>query len=536
MVQNEISDSINEINNSNKNENLEDNKNTIENKVQNIIERDPKEELKLIQEKIKLENEKINEINSKLDKIGNNKKTIKRNFEINDDYYTNVSINNTKKQNILFNKAPHKLIPIKTEKNINYSLDGYSSSPEYNIIHQKMKELKNTEIINKKSDLNSINSLKLSLPSKRMETEDNINIKINKLIEKEREEKKKIYDNKIKLFHDKELENEKKRKKIIEQIRNIPSNANNKNYTKKYYYLSAIEKEELRKQKEEMLLKMEKEKRKQKYLPISSEELNEFSKEVTKNKKLLETELGLKKKQMEEIWKERKNLLPKHHSKFMDLNIECDKEAKEELILKQERLKSKELERINFSKDVVKNYLPKKLNDKLKTEREQRIKELNGKNRLNNIKELGNKLKEKSKKVVLSQPKNFGKKNIFVIEPNIKEIQSKKLTGKPVDYLLEQRIKNNKLDYQQLMQSNSSKKMKKWNKMLDEQGINIVNNMKKIQIEANIMNNKASNINQILKLESNNNPKNDELKKEATNYYINSIQAKLQVLNKISSS
>ena len=138
--------------------------------------------------------------------------------------------------------------------------------------------------------------------------------------------------------------------------------------------------------------------------------------------------------------------------------------------------------------------------------------------------------------MVLSQPKNFGKKNIFVIEPNIKEIQSKKLTGKPVDYLLEQRIKNNKLDYQQLMQSNSSKKMKKWNKMLDEQGINIVNNMKKIQIEANIMNNKASNINQILKLESNNNPKNDELKKEATNYYINSIQAKLQVLNKISSS
>ena len=75
-----------------------------------------------------------------------------------------------------------------------------------------------------------------------------------------------------------------------------------------------------------MLLKMEKEKRKQKYLPISSEELNEFSKEVTKNKKLLETELGLKKKQMEEIWKERKNLLPKHHSKFMDLNIEYDKE------------------------------------------------------------------------------------------------------------------------------------------------------------------------------------------------------------------
>ena len=135
-----------------------------------------------------------------------------------------------------------------------------------------------------------------------------------------------------------------------------------------------------------MLLKIEKEKRKQKYLPISSEELNNFSKEVTKNKKILETELDLKKKQMEEIWKERKNLIPKYHSKFMDLNIEYDKEAKEELLLKQEKLKNKELERINFGKEIVKNFLPKKLNDKLKIERQQRINELNEKNRLNKIK------------------------------------------------------------------------------------------------------------------------------------------------------
>ena len=126
----------------------------------------------------------------------------------------------------------------------------------------------------------------------------------------------------------------------------------------------------------------------------------------------------------------------------MDLNVEYDKEAKEELILKQEKLKNKELERINFGKEIVKNYLPKKINDKLKTEREQRIKELNGKNRLNNIKELGNKLKEKSKKVVLSQPKKFSKKNVFIAELSIKEKQSKKLTGKTIDYLLEQRNKN----------------------------------------------------------------------------------------------
>ena len=316
---------------------------------------------------------------------------------------------------------------------------------------------------------------------------------------------------------------------------NVPSIQRNKYNSKKYYYLSAIEKEEIRKQKEEMLLKLEKEKRKQKYLPISSEELNNFSKEVSKNKKILETELDLKKKKMEEIWKERKNLIPKYHSKFMDLNIEYDKEAKEELLLKQEKLKKLELERINYGKEIVKNYLPKKLNVKLKIEREQRINELNGKNRLNNIKELGNKLKEKSKKIILSQPKKFLKKNVFVAEPSIKEQQTKKLSGKAIDYLLEQRIKNNKIDNLQLIQSKSAIKMKEWNKMLDDKGSNIVNNLEKIKLEATLMNNKANDINQLLKLEPNNAPKQNELKKEATNYYINSIQAKLQVLNKIMS-
>ena len=34
---------------------------------------------------------------------------------------------------------------------------------------------------------------------------------------------------------------------------------------------------------------------------------------------------------------ERKNILPKYHSKFMDLNIELDNEAKEELIVKWEK-------------------------------------------------------------------------------------------------------------------------------------------------------------------------------------------------------
>ena len=518
-------DDIDNLNEKNKD------KENIENKVKEIIEKNPLEELKLIKEKIRKENEKIDEIDLKLDRIKNNRKIIKRqhNLNFNDELLNGLT---TKKQN---NISSLKLKPILTEKNeyTNKSLNDNLQTNNYDYIQQKMKELKSMDMANLKIEQ------KLNLPIKKdnkiIEFHNDRKKEMDKLIEIEKEEKKKLFENKIKLFHDKELEREKNRKKIIDQMSNVPSIQRNKYNSKKYYYLSAIEKEEIRKQKEEMLLKLEKEKRKQKYLPISSEELNNFSKEVSKNKKILETELDLKKKKMEEIWKERKNLIPKYHSKFMDLNIEYDKEAKEELLLKQEKLKKLELERINYGKEIVKNYLPKKLNDKLKNEREQRINELNGKNRLNNIKELGNKLKEKSKKIILSQPKKFLKKNVFVAEPSIKEQQTKKLSGKAIDYLLEQRIKNNKIDNLQLIQSKSAIKMKEWNKMLDDKGSNIVNNLEKIKLEATLMNNKANDINQLLKIESNDAPKQNELKKEATNYYINSIQAKLQVLNKIMS-
>ena len=518
-------DDIDNLNEKNKD------KENIENKVKEIIEKNPLEELKLIKEKIRKENEKIDEIDLKLDRIKNNRKIIKRqhNLNFNDELLNGFT---TKKQN---NISSLKLKPILTEKNeyTNKSLNDNLQTNNYDYIQQKMKELKSMDMANLKIEQ------KLNLPIKKdnkiIEFHNDRKKEMDKLIEMEKEEKKKLFENKIKLFHDKELEREKNRKKIIDQMSNVPSIQRNKYNSKKYYYLSAIEKEEIRKQKEEMLLKLEKEKRKQKYLPISSEELNNFSKEVSKNKKILETELDLKKKKMEEIWKERKNLIPKYHSKFMDLNIEYDKEAKEELLLKQEKLKKLELERINYGKEIVKNYLPKKLNDKLKIEREQRINELNGKNRLNNIKELGNKLKEKSKKIILSQPKKFLKKNVFVAEPSIKEQQTKKLSGKAIDYLLEQRIKNNKIDNLQLIQSKSAIKMKEWNKMLDDKGSNIVNNLEKIKLEATLMNNKANDINQLLKIESNDAPKQNELKKEATNYYINSIQAKLQVLNKIMS-
>ena len=236
---------------------------------------------------------------------------------------------------------------------------------------------------------------------------------------------------------------------------------------------------------------------------------------------------------MEELWKERKNLLPKYHSKFMDLNVELDNKSKEELKAKGEKLRNKELFRANFGKEVIRKYQPKILNDKLKLDREKRIKELQGLNKLKGIKELDNKIKINTNRIIQSQPKNFNTNKKFVIEETTKEKQAKKLTGKPVDYLLECRLENSRIENEKLIRNKSAQKMKIWKEMLNDNKGNIYNNVENIKIQAAIMENKANDINKILKNGGNKTNKVDELSQEASNLYINSIQAKLQILNKM---
>ena len=511
----------------------------IDNDLESILKKDPLEELKLIKQKIKEENSKIKQINSQLEKINfnnnnnNNKPLKKRSIDYKDDYDT--YINNTRKQNNnLF--TPNIAVSSSQQIGKNNSL---TVDPSLNLIYKKMENLRKIkfEKINDKNiEIDDPNNIPENIYNPNIKTNINkIDSRIQALeeeIKKDKEEKQKKYEIKVKLFREKELEREKKRKKIINQINNISVSPKNK-YLPKKDYITSEEREQMRKMKEESLFQLEKEKRKFKYLPISSEELNNFSKEVQKNEKILKSELSKKKKQMEDLWKERKSLLPKYHSKFMDINIDMDNEAKEELILKQEKLKNKEIERSNFGKEVLKNKQPKILNDKLKTEREQRIKELKGLNRLDNIKELDNKLKQKSVKLVQSQPKNFRKDKIFVLEESVKEKQAKKLTNKkPVDYLLKCRKKKEQMDTEQLMEDNSAKKLKEWQEMLEDGGINTYKNVEKIKMQAAVMNDKANNINQRIKQETNT-TKKDELSQEASNLYINSIQAKLQILNKL---
>ena len=507
----------------------------INDEIEEIINRDPQEELKIIKEKIKKENSKIKEINNKLDNLQsiNSQPVKKRNIKLIDDF--DSYLNSSKKQNNTL--LPPTILASISSQNISKN-NSLSLEPTLDVVHQKMKNLRKIKLekIDKKKEVDELIDNIVKKRHNSISRISNNELRLLSLEEdeqKEKEEKQKKFEKKLQLFRERELEREKERKKIIDKINNISTQQTNNKYIPKKNYITYEEKEEQRKMKQEALYKLEIEKRKLRYKPISSEELINFSNEVKKNEKILKTELDKKKKQMEELWKERKNLLPKFHSKFMNLNIDMDNEAKnEKKSLQEEKIKNKELG-VYFGKEIMKTYQPKIVNDKLKTEREQRINDLKGINRLGNIKELKNKIKQKTNRIVQSQPKQFNKNNIFVVEETVAEQQAKKLTGKPVDYLLELRKEKSKIDLDKLIQSNSAKKMKKWKEMLDKEGNNIYDNVEKIKIQAAIMDDKAKNIKEILKHGGNKSPERDELNHEASNLYMNSIEAKLQILNKI---
>ena len=266
--------------------------------------------------------------------------------------------------------------------------------------------------------------------------------------------------------------------------------------------------------------------------PINSAELNKFSHEVQKNEKMILKELGQKKYQMRQIWQERKSLLPEYRSKFMEQNMENEAKIKEEFILKQERIKKEVNDRMKFGEEVMKNFKPQQ-NKQLRYEREENIKKIKGVNKFKEIKKLGIKLKNISNKLVLSQPKNFPIKKTGIEEENNKKmIKILKPLDKPIDYLSEERNKKSK-DNNFQPTYKSYVKENKWENMLNSNNNNIYNNIEKIKMEAQILQNKADTKKKLLKNDAVSSNSIDDVNNEISSLYIGSIKAKLQILKKI---
>ena len=514
------------------------NQNLIINEYDNKIEQIKNKEIKSInKDKKSIEekesNKKTNKVISKLKLKSKSLYSNLSNLNDKQKYLENGSSFSVQEEN----RNKDKLKDIKIEKEVIQNKIKEIDKQIKLIMENENKILPSSKIKLQKKYISNIeekNVMNNKIPTKQIKTSPTTFLKsIEELEKKEEKEKEAKKLEKYQILRNKELEIMRARKNKIDNL--INENMNAPKYIQKKNYTTAEEKEQKRLMEEEAFVKKEIKKRKLKLQPISSYELNKFSKEVQRNEKIFQEELGMKKIQMKELWQERKNLLPEYKSKFFEYNKQNDEKMKEELILKKERIKQDVRERIKFGEDVMKNFQPQ-LNDKLKSEREKNIKKLEGVNKHKDIKELGNKLKQISNKIALSQPKNFQLTNKFIIDKadgGKRKIKKLVPLDRYKDYLTEKRLKNNSRDLL-TPNANSYDKVNKWENMLNSDK-NVYNNIEKIKMEAQILQDKADTKRQLLKHEQGTGNINmvDNLNNEISNLYIESIQAKLQILKKI---
>ena len=545
------------------------NKEQLEQKLQNI------------QNEIINKNQNIEKINNKLDSISHNKELNK---------LQNLSnFNKTKMLNHLHSKST----------NLQMSINDLNKA-QLNLENESFLNLpNNTSEIIKKEQLKNIKIQKEMLMLKL----NDINSQINTIVEKENKNnsKKELIKNFLDNFENdkekfsgammaiskevykkrkerneerlrKEEENErifqenlkiKKREKELKKIEFMNSQKkleekikekNNKiiNYAKKFIhgspsnkdknYITSEEREIMRKEEENQLLNLQLLKRKELFKPISSQELNEFTKEVINNEKRTFAELEQKKIQLGELFKERKDLLPKYHSQFYKINIDNEKEFLNRENNRIEKINEQKQKRKLFDKEVKKLHFPKNIDERLKKQREEIISSLRGENRIEEIKNLKKNIQKLTQKYQPPPIKinNIDSNNNKIKIKNQSETErlsrNKDLTNlNSIDYLSqfrkERELKNKKSHKLSLSVGNKEN----WDKMINNKknNRNIYNNIFDIRVKADQLQKEAEFKTKLYKLDP---VHNYNMKDEITDLYINSIQGKLQILKSINDS
>lgn len=368
-------------------------------------------------------------------------------------------------------------------------------------------------------------------------------IKSYESMEKEKNERKKM---KLKIFHDQEKMAIAKRKEAVKkEAEKTLQFVNNISPKKKYYSLSEKNEKEF-KEKQEELINQEKMKRKQKMKPITAEELNQFEKQVKNNENLNMIELEQKQIKMKELWKERKDLLPKYRSPFLERIETENKEKSESLEHKKIDIKLNIKLKNKISNEIKQKFVPK-INPKLQKELQERIKVLtsppkvskssyNRRNRIILKKIDENKISSKFKwklKLKNDEQDYYGNSNtvrtVTKGTPNksISIINKRTPLDKPIDYLREERQRRTLLS----KDSNHSKE-KNWDKLINSNSGSLVENIENVKLQAEMLQKEAEQKKKLMNIKGGSG-KVPELGEEISNLYINSIEAKLKILNAI---
>lgn len=327
-----------------------------------------------------------------------------------------------------------------------------------------------------------------------------------------------------------------------------------------------VKKDEEFQQKEKTLLDKENLKRKEK-MKMDFNEINEFEKNVLTNIEKSQTENAERKKKLLIEWKERKSVLPTYISPKQEMVQEELRKEMEEEENKKERGFALNKKRFEFGYEIKNNMQPG-INEKLKKQRTDLIKSLEdpktvlrenllfqrhkkeeellneNNNKDDNIDNINKNLKKKIKiKINRSNAKLNNSINTYKRKKALSPIKiiyplHPKPDGK-IDYLLEMRVEKEKQKLKRNTLSNDNETKNKgnnlkWEKEIKSEKGTFIENVNFVKEKARIMDDELRKNQKMLDLYGGvkNNP---NIAKKISNLLIDSIEAKLSILNKFDS-
>ena len=375
---------------------------------------------------------------------------------------------------------------------------------------------------------------------------------------------KKSYDIKQKEYEKMKLDEEEKKKKELEKIRlkelelmrerqkenkdklnYIKQHANDKPASVNQYLFKALENKYNEQQKTEIQNEIMKKREKIKENSVSLEEIFDFEKKQKELELKRMIEMEEEKKKLKEKWKQTKEILPKFESNMMQIIKEEEKKNKEKKEIEEAKKKLKQQEIKNYGENVNKLFLPK-INQSMKKEREQRIKNLDIKSNIQHITKKKNNGRILLKKPDPNKPSKYSwklkleldepelEKSIKSKSPNQVQLKRSKSAQKhePLeklpDYLTEMRLKNN-----QKIENSSQIKFRtnNWTKILKNEKGNIYENVEHAKKKVEELEKKAMMSEKLM--QNSNGELDADLQQKVSGYLLDAIKGKISILEKM---
>ena len=465
------------------------------------------------------------------------------------DFPTSVVDENIKKAQIKENKQTKELLLAK--------LNGINEQVQK--LMENEEELANMKKLNVKEFLENFekNKEKAEELAKKYDEEQKIREqKIMNSVRKSSDRRQKEYEQQVLEEEErKKKELEKTRLKELERIRGrTKENLDKLNYIRQHvndkpanvneYLFKALENKYKEKANNEIKVEILKHKEKIKENSVSLEEIFDFEKKQKELELKRLAEIEEEKKKLKDQWKQTKDILPKFESSAMQIIKQEEKKNKEKKELEEFKKKLKQQEIKNYGEVVNKLFLPK-INQSMKKEREDRIKNLDTKNNIQHITKKKNNGRILLKKPDPNKPSKFSwKLKLETEEPDKLSLNNKKVNlnknkrarsaqkreplEKLPDYLTEMRMKNS-----DKISNNSQTKFRTndWEKMLKNNKGNLLENVEKVKKKVEELENKAK-MNEKL-LQNKDGGIDIDLQQKVSGYLLDAIKAKLSIIENI---